>query len=276
MHTSAAIITGASEGLGKFMAIEMASRGYHLVLVSLPGTGLPQLAQFLIKNFNICAYYFEMDLTSVDNCTILFQSLREQHIQADILINNAGIGNNNWFEDKCIRFYAKQITLNVMTPVVLTRLFVSYPCHAKQRYILNVGSLGGMFIVPKKGVYGATKSFIRHFTKSLQMELRHTNISISLLSPGGINTKPELLVLHDSLKGISKTTILEPEEVARQAIDGMLKGKKEIIPGRTNRLFVRLNKLIPNFIREFILQKNFKMILWCHAGILYWLQAYVF
>ena len=53
MHTSAAIITGASEGLGKFMSIEMGSRGYHLVLVALPDTGLPQLAQFLIKNFNI-------------------------------------------------------------------------------------------------------------------------------------------------------------------------------------------------------------------------------
>jgi short-subunit dehydrogenase len=273
MHTSAAIITGASEGLGKFMAIEMGSRGYHLVLVALPDTGLPQLAQFLIKNFNICVYYFEMDLTNVNNCVTLFQTLREQQIQPAILINNAGIGNNDWFEDKCIRFYAKQITLNVMTPVVLTRLFIEQPSEAKRRYILNVGSLGGMFIVPKKGVYGATKSFIRHFSKSLQIELRRTNVSVSLLSPGPINTKPELLVLHDSLKGISRTAVQEPEEVAKQAIDGMLKGKKEIIPGRTNRLAVRLNKLIPNFIKEFILQRNFRMILWCHAGVLCWLQS---
>jgi len=270
MHTQAAIVTGASEGLGKFMAIEMGSRGYHLVLVALPDTGLPQLAQFLEKNFNICVNYFEMDLTSVGNCVALFQSLEAQQVQATILINNAGIGNNNWFEDKCIRFYAKQITLNVITPVVLTRLFIDQSSNVKQRYILNVGSLGGMFIVPKKGVYGATKAFIRHFTKSLQLELKKTNISVSLLSPGGINTKPELLVLHDSLKGISKTTILEPEEVAKQAIDGMLKGKKEIIPGRANRLFVQLNKITPSFIRAFILQKNFKMLLYLHAGILYW------
>lgn len=258
MHISAAIITGASEGLGKFMAIEMGSRGYHLVLVALPGTGLPHLAQFLIKNFNICVYYFEMDLTDVNNCVALFQSLKEQQIQASILINNAGIGNNDWFKDKCIHFYAKQVVLNAMTPVVLTRLFIDQPCAAKQRYLLNIGSLGGMFIVPKKGVYGATKAFIRHFTKSLQMELRHTNISVSLLSPGGINTKPELLVLHDSLKGISRTTILEPETVAKQAIDGMLKGKKEIIPGRTNRMFVMLNKFVPAFIKDLILRKNFK------------------
>lgn len=273
MHTSAAIITGASEGLGKFMAIEMGQRGYHLVLVALPDTGLPQLAQFLIRNFNICVYYFEMDLTHINNCVTLFNSLKEQHIQPDILINNAGIGNNDWFEDKCIRFYAKQVALNAMAPVLLTRLFVDQPSHANRRYLMNIGSLGGMFIVPKKGVYGATKAFIRHFTKSLQIELRHTNISVSLLSPGGINTKPELLVLHNSLKGISKTTILEPEEVAKQAIDGMLKGKREIIPGRTNRFFVRLNKLIPSFIKEFILQRNFKMVLWCYAGVFCWLQS---
>ena len=261
MYTSTAIITGASKGLGKFMAIEMGSRGYHLVLAALPDTGLPQLAQFLMKNFNICVYHFEMDLTQVNNCTALFQSLKEQHIQADILINNAGIGNNDWFEDKCIHFYAKQITLNVMTPVVLTRLFIEQSNNERRCYILNVGSLGGLFIVPKKGVYGATKAFIRHFTKSLEMELRRTNISVSLLSPGGINTKPELLVMHDSLKGISRTTVLEPGEVARQAIDGMLKGKKEIIPGAFNRLFVWLNRLLPNTIKEMIIHRNMKNVL---------------
>jgi len=261
MQKPTAIITGASKGLGKFMAIEMGSRGYHLVLVALPDTGLPQLAQFLIKNFNICVHHLEMDLTDVNNCVTLFQSLKESNIGADILINNAGIGNNDWFDEKNIAFYAKQITLNVTIPVVLTRLFVAHPCQAKQRYILNVGSLGGMFIVPKKGVYGATKSFIRHFTKSLQAELRHTNISISLLSPGGINTKPELLVLHDSLKGISRVTVLEPEEVAKKAIDGMFKGKKEIVPGMFNRIFVWLNGLLPNTIQEMIIHRNMKNVL---------------
>jgi hypothetical protein len=124
-----------------------------------------------------------------------------------------------------------------------------------------VGSLGGLFVVPKKQVYGATKSFIRYFTKCLQMELSGSNVRISLLSPGGINTKPELLVLNNTLKGISKATILEAEDVARIAIDGLLKGKKEIVPGALNKLMVLLNSILPGFVKDMILKGQLKTIL---------------
>jgi short-subunit dehydrogenase len=93
------------------------------------------------------------------------------------------------------------------------------------------------------------------------MELRGTDISVSLLSPGGINTKPELLVLHDALNGISRTTVLEPEEVAREAIDGMLKGKKEIIPGAFNRFLVWLDGWLPTTIKEMLIRRNMKNVL---------------
>ena len=127
------------------------------------------------------------------------------------------IGNWGWFEEKSAVFYKKQIELNVITPVLLTKMFLEQTRKDTRSYILNVGSLGGTFVVPKKGVYGATKSFISYFTKCLRIELSHTNVQVSLLSPGGINTKPELLVLNHSLRGISKATILEPEEVAKAA-----------------------------------------------------------
>lgn len=261
MQTPTAIITGASEGLGKFLSIEMAHRGHHLVLVALPQSGLPQLAEFLQKNFNICVHYFEMDLTDVNNCVELFRLMKDNQLSADILINNAGIGNNDWFHEKSVSFYARQITLNVMAPVVLTRLFLERPGSGAKRYILNVGSLSSVFVVPKKGVYGATKSFIRHFTKSLQLELQGTNVSATLLNPGGINTKPELLVMHQSLKGISRVTVREPEDVAKKAIDGMFEGKKEIIPGFFNRVFVTLNRLLPSGIQDMLIKRNMKSVL---------------
>lgn len=261
MQKPTAIITGASEGLGKFLSIEMGSRGYHLILAALPDSGLPQLADFLRKNFDVCVHYFEMDLTDITNCVELFRLIKDNQLSADILINNAGIGNNNWFHEKNVSFYARQITLNVMAPVVLTRLFLERPGTAGKRYILNVGSLGGLFVVPKKGVYGATKAFVRHFTKSLQMELRGSNVSVTLLNPGGINTKPELLVMHQSLKGISRVTVREPEEVAKKAIDGMFKGKKEIIPGFFNRIFVTLNRLLPSTVQDMLIQRNMKSVL---------------
>ncbi|OOQ58709.1 SDR family NAD(P)-dependent oxidoreductase [Mucilaginibacter pedocola] len=256
-----AIITGASEGLGKSFAIELAQRNFNLVLVALPGSSLPQLASYIRKNFNIRVDELEMDLTDADAYPGIFNYLHLTGITAHMLINNAGLGNWAWFEDKNILFYKKQIELNVITPVLLTRLFLEQCDKAETSYILNVGSLGGLFVVPKKQVYGATKSFIRYFTKCLQLELSGSKVRISLLSPGGINTKPELLVMNNKLKGIGKATIMEAEDVARIAIDGLLKGKKEIIPGLANRFLVLLNSMLPGVVKESIIRNRLKLIL---------------
>ncbi|HWB25873.1 MAG TPA: SDR family NAD(P)-dependent oxidoreductase [Chitinophagaceae bacterium] len=258
MNNKTAIITGASEGLGKSFAIELADQNCNLVLVALPQSGLPQLAAFIRRNFDVSVIYFEMDLTQTESCINLFSHLKQQNITADILINNAGLGNWSWFEEKSLSFYRAQIELNIITPVLLTRIFLAQVPKEKRSYLMNVGSLGGLFIVPKKQVYGATKSFIRYFTNCLRMELSNSNTSVTLLSPGGINTKPELLVLNHRIKGISRFTILEPEQVARKALKGMFKGKKEIIPGRLNRLLVALNKILPQGFKEYIIQKQVK------------------
>ncbi|QTE43463.1 MULTISPECIES: SDR family NAD(P)-dependent oxidoreductase [Mucilaginibacter] len=261
MTNQTSIITGASEGLGKSFAIELASRRINLVLVSLPATGLPELASFIRKNFEVKVNYLEIDLTLAESYPAIFNYLSDEQITAHLLINNAGLGNWSWFEDLNIGFYKKQIELNVITPVLLTRLFLAQADVSATSYILNVGSLGGLFVVPKKQVYGATKSFIRYFTKCLQQELHGSNVKISLLSPGGINTKPELLVMNNKLRGISKATIMEPGYVARIAVDGLLRGKKEIIPGMINRMLVLLNSLLPAGVKEIIIRQRLATII---------------
>lgn len=256
MTDMTAIITGASEGLGKSFAIALAEKNCNLVLVSLPNSGLPQLAAFIHNNFTVNVQHFEMDLTQTESCTTLFDALKQRGITADILINNAGLGNWAWFEEKGLQFYRSQIELNIITPVLLTRLFLAQVNKQTRSYLMNVGSLGGLFIVPKKQVYGATKSFIRYFTNCLRLELSNSNTSVTLLSPGGINTKPELLVLNHTIKGISRYTILEPEQVAKVALKGMFKGKREIIPGRLNRVLVALNAVLPQRLKEYIIQRQ--------------------
>ena len=261
MKTLTALVTGASEGLGKAFAFELAQRRINLVLVSLPDSGLPELANFIRLNFNVNVTCFETDLTKTGKCTDIFTALNIRNIVIDILVNNAGLGNWSWFHEKNTDFYKTQIDLNITSTVLLTHLFLNQVNKGKKAYILNVGSLGGHFIVPKKQVYGATKSFISYFTRCLQLEQAGSDVHISLLSPGGINTKPELLVLNQSLKGVSKATIMEPAEVAQTAIDGLFKGKKEIIPGRVNRLLVTVNRFLPVFLREMIIKRNLRMIL---------------
>lgn len=258
MRQLTAIITGASEGLGKAFAVELAKRGHNLVLVSLPNTGLAHLAAYLQKTFDINADILEFDLIAPGSPERIFTFLSAQRLTAHILVNNAGLGNWDWFTDNDIAFYKKQIDLNITTPVLLTRLFLGQIDTAVTSYILNVGSLGGLFVVPKKQVYGASKSFMRYFTRCMQLELTGTNVKMSLLSPGGINTRPEIILMNQKLKGIAKATIFEADEVARIAIDGMFKGKKEIIPGAANKLLVFLNSILPGFIKDAIIKGKLK------------------
>jgi len=253
-----AIVTGASEGLGKAFAVELAKRGHNLVLVSLPNTGLSGLAAYLQKTFDIKVDILELDLTAPHSPEQIFTYLSKQKLTAHILVNNAGLGNWDWFTDKETAFYKKQIDLNITTPVLLTRLFLGQVDTATTSYILNVGSLGGLFVVPKKQVYGASKSFMRYFTRCMQLELTGTNVKMSLLSPGGINTRPEIILMNQKLKGIAKATIFEADEVARIAVDGMFKGKKEIIPGAANKLLVFLNGILPGFIKDAIIKGKLK------------------
>ncbi|HVW95294.1 MAG TPA: SDR family NAD(P)-dependent oxidoreductase [Mucilaginibacter sp.] len=260
MNALTAIVTGASEGLGKSLAVELASREIDLVLVSLPASGLPELANYIRRNFGVNVSIFETDLTLADSCLALFDWLKNNGIRAHILINNAGLGNLAGFGDMNVSFYKKQIELNVMAPVLLTRLFIAQLDTERTSYLLNVGSLAGRFIVPKKQVYGATKSFINYFTRCLQVELYGSNISISLLSPGGINTKPELLVQNHNLRGIARTTITEPDRVAYEAIHGMFLGKREIIPGGINKLMVLLNAVLPSFVKDMIIKSKLKPV----------------
>ncbi|MGA9652125.1 SDR family NAD(P)-dependent oxidoreductase [Pedobacter sp.] len=255
------LITGASEGLGKSFAIESAKRGLDLVLISLPDSGLEHLANYLRINFNCCVFCIGIDLTQSNSAEEIFAIICKNQIKITVLINNAGLGNWSWFEEKSNDFYKTQIALNITNTVLLTKLFLNHIDKKQPSYILNVGSLGGHFIVPKKQVYGATKSFIGYFTRCLQLELSGTNVNISLLSPGGINTKPELLVMNNSLKGFAKATILEADYVANAAISGLFKGKREIIPGFANRFLLVLDKIIPSFFKEIIIRRKLKAIL---------------
>jgi hypothetical protein len=261
MKKLTALITGASDGLGKSFALELASRNIDLVLISLPQTGLDNLAKCIRLNFNVEVHCFELDLTQSESFLSIFERLKDSGVVVDILVNNAGLGNWSWFEEKDNNFYKTQIDLNITSTVLLTRLFFDQIEKQQRSYVLNVGSLGSRFIVPKKLVYGATKSFISYFTKCLQIEQSGSNTSISLLSPGGINTKPELLVLNHTLTGISKATILEPDRVARVAINGLFKGKKEIIPGVINKLLVVLDGLLPAALKEIIIRNKLKTLL---------------
>lgn len=250
------LITGASEGFGKALALECAARKMNLILVALPGRELYYLADFIKRNFEIDVISIEKDLTKVENCSALFAEVQQMKIAVNMLINNAGIGNTHLFSEGSVAFYQKQVQLNVIATTLLSRLFLDMLKQNGPSYILNVGSLCSFFFLAKKQVYGATKSFIYFFSKSLRRELENDHISVSVICPGGMNTNTSVMLVNNKSSWLSRMAIMNPEAVAPIAINGLLKRKEVIVPGVLNNFFLMLNKLIPDFIKKFITNRQ--------------------
>jgi short-subunit dehydrogenase len=251
-----ALITGASEGFGKALALECAARQMNLLLVALPGSGLENLAGFIRRNFEVNVYCFEHDLSRKEECYQLIGETEELNLPVNILINNAGIGGTHLFEERSAAYYNRMIDLNVTTPTLLTYLFLEKLEQQAPSYILNVSSLASFFCLPRKQVYGATKSYLVSFTKSLRQELKRKKIFVSTVCPGAMNTKLDLVLYNKTLKGLSRWSVMNPEEVARISIDGMFAKKEVMIPGICNRIFMLMDKLLPKRMKEWLIDKQ--------------------
>lgn len=248
-----ALITGASCGIGKAMAIECAKKGLPVILVALPNETLQQTAGFIAEKYQVPVHSLAIDLTEEDACQKVVSWLKSKDLAINILINNAGIGSIGPFESFSPEFYKKQIHLNTIVPTILTRLLLKQLKSFNDAYIMNVASLGGYFHLPDKNVYSATKSFMISFSHSLDNEMRGSGVHVSVLCPGPVNTNERVTAINKEMEGISKRLILSPEEVAHFAIKRMFKKRRVIIPGVLNKTLLTLSRLTPyNLKRKLI------------------------
>ncbi len=247
------LITGASEGFGKALALECARRKMNLILVALPGEELFRLGKFIETEFEVSTVCLPHDLSLKEECLLLYKEISDAKLRVNILINNAGMGGTHFFKERDTEFYHKQIELNVAAPTLLTHLFLNDLQQNGPSYILNVSSLAGFFFLPQKQVYGGTKSYLLSFSKSLRLELKDANVFVSTVCPGGMNTTLTLTLQNMNLSGIGRWSVMNPEDAALITIKQMLQKKKVIIPGYWNHIFLVLNKLLPESFKEWLM-----------------------
>jgi hypothetical protein len=254
------LITGASSGIGKALALECASKGMNVLLVALPGEELCALEKQIRSHYNVMCNSFGVNLAVHCSSSAVYNWVKENGYKVNTLINNVGVGSKGAFEQLTPDFYYTQIHLNVMTTCIMTRLFIDdLKAHAPS-HILNVGSLGGFFMLPNKIVYSATKAFVYAFSQGLRMELTCSGVTVSVLCPGGTDSNANTTAINKDLKGLAKISILQPNEVAREAIDKMLMGKARIIPGFLNKLSYHISRLTPEFIHRIYIARAFKHV----------------
>ena len=173
-----------------------------------------------------------------------------------MLINNAGRGGTTDFDERNFETFQTQIQLNVATTVQLTHLLLPELKRHPKSYVLNVSSLCIFFFLPRKQVYGGTKSFIYFFSKSLRKELQRQGVIVTVLCPGGINSNPAQYMLTRSTSALSRLAIMDPEEIAPIAVNGLIKGKERIIPGFMNRFFMCLDLIIPASLKNRLIRNE--------------------
>ena len=247
---SYALITGASKGIGKALAEELARRKYDLLLVSRSASELSKVCEQFSSQYKVACHFLPMDLSRPEAPQKVFEWVEEHEFDLSILVNNAGYGLWGPFKELSLEEQNQMITVNIFSTVNLIHLFLPRLLAQKKAFILNVGSTSGYQAIPTLGIYSASKAFVISFTRSLYFELRGTSVSVSCLSPGGTKTDFIDRAGMPHMQQISDKVSMEPEAVAKAGIRGLFTGKREIIPGLMNKVGAFSNRIMPKALVE--------------------------
>jgi len=247
---SYALITGASKGIGKAIAWELAAKGHNLLLVSRSEGLLKEVADAIRKKHSVLVDYFPVDLSESDSALKIKNWCLNKNYSVSVLVNNAGYALWGNFEKLKLEDQTNMMTLNMQAVVNLSYEMLPILRKEKQAYILNVSSTTAYQAIPTLSIYAATKVFVLLFSRGLRQELIDTNVSVSCLSPG--TTKSEFMdrAGMEALKPMAEKFEMSAEAVAKIAIKGMFAKKAEIIPGATNYIVAKLTSLVPKALTE--------------------------
>jgi len=254
-----ALITGASKGIGKAMAFELAARKYNVLLVSRSANLLSDVGEEIRKRYSVSVDTFPVDLSEADSAAKVRDWCVSKNYNVSILINNAGYGLWGNFENISLVDQMNMMTLNMQALVRLSYEMLPLLRKNSAAYLLNVASTAAYQAVATLSIYAATKSFVLLFTRGLRRELFDSTVSVSCVSPGATSTEfMNRAGMGDQLKEKAKKFEMKPEAVAKIAIRGMFAGKAEIIPGVTNYIAAQLTSLVPKGITEVIAANIYK------------------
>lgn len=247
-----ALITGASKGIGKAIAAELANKGFGLILVARNEILLKQVSAEFAELYKVPIHTFAIDLTEDNAPQMVFDWCMQHDLMLSILVNNAGFGLNGTFEDYPLSDYLQLMRLNMNVVVSLTYLFL--PVLKKQpfAFIGNIASTAAYQSVPGLNIYAASKAFVRSFSRGLAYELRKTTVKVSCICPGATDTNfaNQANITNEKAIKMAAKFNMNPVVVAQDLVEGLLAGKKEIVPGNSNKIIKYLSNFIPDSFLE--------------------------
>lgn len=239
-----ALVTGASGGIGKELAIQCAADGQDVVLTARDEEALREVAAEIEALYPVRTHVLPCDLSEAEAPARIVEHLRSQNITVDILINNAGFGVLGPFLAIAMATEIRMIELNITAPTALTRLLAPGMVERKRGFILNVASTAAFQPGPLMAVYYASKAYLLFLSEALSNELEGTGVSVTALCPGPTRTGFQAAAGMGDVKMLRRP-LMDATSVARIGYRGMKRGKRIVVPGILNKLAAQAYRLAP-------------------------------
>ncbi|MBU3751021.1 MAG: SDR family NAD(P)-dependent oxidoreductase [Mycobacterium sp.] len=242
-----ALVTGASAGIGAQICRELAGRGFNLVLVARREGRLREVADQLTAAHRIDTRVVAADLAAPRAAQDLHAAVRALGLDIEVLVNNAGLLYNGYFDETALDKQQDLLAVNVVALTALTHLFLADMLDRGRGRILNVASTAAWVGIPQQNVYSASKAYVLSFTLALANELRSKTraVTATALCPSFTATtmldNPE----QGAKLSVPSALIMDPEVVAREGVAACLRGDPVVTPGLSNRVSMGLVQVAP-------------------------------
>jgi short-subunit dehydrogenase len=256
LNDKVVIITGASSGIGKALAIEFASRGANLVVAARQYVALCELTESLIKQYNIQAVAVQCDVSNEEDCSYLIKQTILTFNRIDVLVNNAGISMRALFNDVDLSVLKTIMDVNFWGTVYCTKYALPH-IQKTQGSIVGVSSVAGYKGLPGRTGYSASKFAMNGFLDALRIENLKTGVHVLTACPGftASNIRNTALAKDGTQQGEStmeENKMMTAEEVAKIITDGVENRTRALIMTGQGKLTVTLSKFFPAWLDKLV------------------------
>ncbi len=252
LRNKIAVITGAGSGIGRALALELASRGASLSLCDLQPEALEETAKML-ESSDVKVFTRALDVSNLDDMRSFAEETLQTFGAVDIVVNNAGMTLMlNSIEKTDYADFERVLNVNFYGVLYGTREFLPHLRKRPEASLVNVASIFSTSAFPFQGPYTASKFAVRGFTEALRQEIRDSNIAVSVVMPGGIKTNIVRNIEAENqaakekfARNFDKSAITSAEAAARQIVEGIRNKKRRILIGPDARIMDVLVRLFP-------------------------------
>jgi len=240
-----ALITGASSGIGYEIAKCFAEEGHNLILVARSQSELRAIADDFEARYGVQAMPIAKDLFARGAAEELYQEIKEAGITVNFLVNDAGQGVYGKFAETDLTQELDIIQLNVVSLVVLTKLFLRDMLKRNEGRILQLASIVSREPAPYAAVYSGTKAFIYNFSHSISEEIANTNVTMTALRPGATDTDFFRKAKMEDATIVQEGKLGPADKVARDGYEALMRGDREVVSGIPNKIQDLIGNVLP-------------------------------